>query len=216
MNQELKVLLNLLGKFLTQQGCPHLSYSVDAYSHTIYEDNTVYCDGAQISLPLNITKPLEKFIDEESGNFDTEMDDGQEVYQYELEIDFKERTLEIYALYTIYGTDGPYESMEESGAECMVLKENGFDGIVEFTFNGGGDSGYIEDTGYDEEGRAVSSSLRFIEDKCYEMLSHYGGWEINEGSFGKILFNIPKNTCILEFTWNTEEQGRELQNTWKF
>jgi len=127
MNQELKVLLNLLGKFLTQQDCPHLTYSVDAYSHTIYEDNTVYCDGAQISLPLNITKPLEKFIDEESGNFDTEMDDGQEVYQYELEIDFKERTLEIYALYTIYGTDGQYETMEDADAEKAIDMWSGKD-----------------------------------------------------------------------------------------
>lgn len=215
MNQELKVKLNLLTKFLTLQGCPYLSYTIDSYNHSIYEDNTVLCNDTQLSLPLPLVKSLEKFIDEESGSFDTEIND-EEVYQYEMEIDFKERTLKIYAVYTIYGVDEQYETMEDADAECLVLKENGFDGIVQFTFNGGGDEGYIADTGYDKEGRAVSSSLRFIEDKCYEMLSHYGGWEINEGSSGEILFNIPENICILQFAWNTQEQGQELQNTWEF
>jgi hypothetical protein len=43
-----------------------------------------------------------------------------------------------------------------------------------------------------------------IENICYDLLQEYGGWEINEGSQGKIIFT--KNEIEIEHEWNTEEQ----------
>ena len=76
------------------------------------------------------------------------------------------------------------------------------DGILMLTYNGGGDSGYIEGS-FEETGDAVPAG---IEDWCYrELESHFGGWEINEGSDGKFVFNFNNSTVLLLHTMNTEE-----------
>jgi hypothetical protein len=76
------------------------------------------------------------------------------------------------------------------------------DGILTITYNGGGDSGYIESS-FDETGDAVPAG---IEDWCYsELESHFGGWEINEGSDGKFIFDFNKSTVLLLHTMNIEE-----------
>ena len=72
-----------------------------------------------------------------------------------------------------------------------------------FFYNGGGDSGYIESS-FDENGDAVPAG---IEDWCYQQLeSHFGGWEINEGSDGAFIFDFNTSTVTLDHTYNTEEQ----------
>jgi hypothetical protein len=76
------------------------------------------------------------------------------------------------------------------------------DGILTITYNGGGDSGYIESS-FEETGDAVPAG---IEDWCYsELESHFGGWEINEGSDGKFVFDFNKSTVLLLHTMNIEE-----------
>ena len=45
-----------------------------------------------------------------------------------------------------------------------------------------------------------------IEDWCYQQLeSHFGGWEINEGSDGAFVFNFNNSTVTLDHVYNTEE-----------
>jgi hypothetical protein len=76
------------------------------------------------------------------------------------------------------------------------------DGILTLPYNGGGDSGYIESS-FEPTGDAVPAS---IENWCYsELESHFGGWEINEGSDGVFIFNFNDSTVTLEHTYNTEE-----------
>ena len=79
-------------------------------------------------------------------------------------------------------------------------------GILTLSYNGGGDSGYIESS-FDETGDAVPSE---IEDWCYAQLeSNYGGWEINEGSDGRFIFNFNDSTIVLDHTYNTEETSED-------
>ena len=77
-------------------------------------------------------------------------------------------------------------------------------GILTVSYNGGGDSGYIESS-FDETSDAIPSS---IEDWMYSQLErHFGGWEINEGSDGRFIFNFNNSTVELEHTYNTEESS---------
>jgi len=80
------------------------------------------------------------------------------------------------------------------------------DGILQLRYNGGGDSGYIENS-FEPTGDAVPAG---IEDWCYQQLeSHFGGWEINEGSDGTFIFNFNDSTVTLHHAYNTEEQERD-------
>ena len=69
------------------------------------------------------------------------------------------------------------------------------------SYNGSGDSGYIEGTYESEKGSGDVPAA--IEDICYSLLEEYGGWEINEGSQGKIVFT--KDEIDVQHQWNTEE-----------
>jgi hypothetical protein len=76
------------------------------------------------------------------------------------------------------------------------------DGILVLPYNGGGDSGYIENS-FNPTGDEVPAG---IEDWCYQQLeSHFGGWEINEGSDGAFVFNFNNSTVTLDHVYNTEE-----------
>ena len=48
-----------------------------------------------------------------------------------------------------------------------------------------------------------------LETVCYNLLEDFGGWEINEGSFGSILFDESEETAYLNFVWRTEEEARD-------
>jgi len=76
------------------------------------------------------------------------------------------------------------------------------DGILRLDYDGGGDSGYINNE-FQPTGDAVPAG---IEDWCYQQLeSRFGGWEINEGSDGSFIFDFNNSVVTLNHTYNTEE-----------
>jgi hypothetical protein len=85
--------------------------------------------------------------------------------------------------------------------------------IFTMRFDGGGDSGYIEDNGENELGDEVSLPSAFT-DIGYEVLENkYGGWENNEGSSGHITLDFSNPTNVkynIEIYLNeVEEKGGE-------
>jgi len=85
-------------------------------------------------------------------------------------------------------------------------------GILRLSYNGGGDSGYIESDF--ENGESVPAD---IEDWCYRALENlHGGWEINEGSQGTFIFNLEKYSIDLYHTYNIDESARDTVFEEKF
>ena len=85
--------------------------------------------------------------------------------------------------------------------------------IIKVNFNGGGDSGYIDDFGYDEKNNnyPIPASM---EDFLYNMLeSNFGGWEINEGSQGEFEIYNDSSEIILSIGVNEEET--ETTTLWR-
>jgi uncharacterized protein (UPF0297 family) len=93
------------------------------------------------------------------------------------------------------------ESMYDTFMEVRKFLEK--EGIEEMTvsYNGSGDSGYIESdyTSKNKNGQIDED----IEHICYDLLEEYGGWEINEGSQGNIVFT--KDEISVNHEWNTED-----------
>ena len=213
VDKKLKTLLNILNPFFSKMDC-EITFDVDGYSHQVHGGNYVYCDGGRVALPVDISKELDNFMESISSSLDQEIDDS-EVYRYEIKINPENRTLEVIAHYTVYGQDGPYEAEMVAQESCDIFKDGGAIDTVHFDFSGGGDSGYVEDNGIDAEGNP-QNLFKKAEDDCYSILENFGGWEINEGSSGFLVFHVNKGKLTLEFTWNTEEVGEELQGTWTY
>ena len=102
--------------------------------------------------------------------------------------------------------------------------------VVKINFDGSGDSGQIEYMGfYNEEEKHVpvedvyfkyldfeklpqpKSVTDFLEDLIYDALSdHYGGWEINDGSFGEIEFDATTGNMKIDFSERVVEVNHSL------
>jgi hypothetical protein len=97
-----------------------------------------------------------------------------------------------------------FEHWEESGVlEDLTIPD---DGILKVTYNGSGDSGYLESS-FNETSDGVPAE---IEDWCYRELSdNYSGWEINEGSDGEFIFNFHDMTVELIHTENIEDNASD-------
>ena len=75
-------------------------------------------------------------------------------------------------------------------------------------YNGSGDSGSVD---HNYEGEVGSGIIpNDIENICYSLLEEYGGWEINEGSQGNIVFT--KDEIEVNHEWNTQEDYNEEIN----
>jgi len=79
---------------------------------------------------------------------------------------------------------------------------------IRVDFNGGGDSGYIDDFGYYNDGNDKHDLSAVWEDKLYKILEqNHGGWEINEGSEGTFTIDNENQIIELDFRMNVEESS---------
>ena len=86
---------------------------------------------------------------------------------------------------------------------------------VEMSYDGSGDSGWIQDQVNSEKG---SKSLTpQLEDIAYEALEMFhAGWEINEGSSGSMTFNFENQTFIIDHYTNIEEEVEDFYKSFSF
>ena len=82
------------------------------------------------------------------------------------------------------------------------MKDNDYDEL-KLTYNGSGDSGDIDETFYYEGDSVDFDVTDNLLDFCYDWLSDsFGGWEINEGSQGDIVFYLDNKTIQIHHQQN--------------
>lgn len=225
MDQKHKVLFNILNKFLLKSKCT--VFSIDATdSFDIWDSDVFYCNRSGLASKINPPIPLRREISEYMENVvkdeDTYFSDtGEEFYSYEFQIWPEQRTVEVYGIYSVYGTEDGEERTYEASEEPDVfdpifeyLREQGSD-IVEVGIDAGGDSGWVHDEARDVNGKTITVNEQ-MQDLCYRLLENHPGWEINEGSTSHFTFDPHRNILIWFFAYNTESQDRELISKEKF
>jgi hypothetical protein len=117
--------------------------------------------------------------------------------------------------YTIYGTQSSNsyydfkDYVEGDNIYNVFLEVRKFlenQNIEEMTvdYDGGGDSGSINKV-YTTPGQTPNNIVSDdIENICYELLEDFGGWEIDEGSYGEIIFT--KDEIIFHHDWRTADE----------
>jgi len=103
-----------------------------------------------------------------------------------------------------------YEYLKKLGDPEFIEKmKKDYGNSLTITYNGGGDSGQIEDYGENESGN-VTRLNQDIEYTGYEIIDLYhSGWENNEGGDGRIVFNFEERTVILSHNMNYEDEFSE-------
>lgn len=160
--------------------------------------------GRNTDIPIflyNILNRVAKYVDNNVDvNLDfCETDEDEPGNSLEINIDYekKEISVEISCYYTTESNESRYVDLtvtEDSEDIIQKLRElfPNEDELVLY-YNGGGDSGYVEDIFTNNESVPAS-----VEDFCYRELEiNFGGWEINEGSRGHFTFNLSEDFSII-------------------
>lgn len=224
MEQKQKVLFNILNTFLLKSGCEEMSVELD-YSFDLWNGNKFYCrkkgQGETIPSPIPIAREISEYVEqavEDEDAYYTES--GEDFYQFEFIIHPKERLIEVIGSYSLYGTEDFTEEVFDDEDSHMFddpdildeifeyLEDSGSD-ILDVRVDAGGDSGWIEDTAYDVNGRQIDVTQE-MKDVGYKLLNKHPGWEINEGSTSMFTWDPQRKILIFKFAYNTEEQGTEV------
>ena len=163
-------------------------------------------DYKKISVPKQFIKLFDTLVEKYREEIwdGSQNDWGSDFYRVDINVFLSEREIVITSDIEEQTTDGSsdeYDVIEVPSVQSF-LDENEIDDF-EVSYSGGGDDGYIEDDGYDDEGNQYRLSDD-LENYLYSKLNNsFGGWEINEGSSGKFIIN--RQTMEIEHEWYENE-----------
>jgi hypothetical protein len=145
--------------------------------------------------------------------FEDEIDKYDSFHSISFFVDLNFETKKLDLTSSITGYDTEYSTHEFEVTDTNVIEsmrelfDNGNDKI-KVDFSGGGDSGYIESTGYTSDDNQIDIPAT-IEDELYRVLEDVqSGWEINEGSQGDFLIDCPATKIYVNFGLNYEKEER--------
>jgi hypothetical protein len=205
----MKRLLTSFFLFLEQFDTPEASVSFDMeYRGISWWNEKVWINilRKDVNIPSNFL-PLFDIIIEKYGDeiWNGSMNEEQDDY-YRASISFKvdQRLMIITSVITENGEEPASDDYNLNNNEDVntFLDEKNIERIT-IKYQGGGDDGYIENTGVDDKGDEYSLSAG-MEDVVYSYLEQsFGGWENNEGASGGII--VTKEEIQIDHIWNTRE-----------
>jgi hypothetical protein len=220
--QYLRRISNYLGSMGMQDG--NIEIDMDNQEEFDYENVdwdyiTHFTNNYNADIPSGLIPILQKIMKYcDDNNLIKEPDNDDTNYQrleYDIDVDSKKISFTRWWSFYTRGEGSSvtwedeqgkslFEHWEESGVlEDLTIPD---DGILIVTYNGSGDSGYLESS-FNETGDGVPAAM---EDWCYRELSdNYSGWEINEGSDGQFIFNFHDMTIELVHTENIEDNASD-------
>lgn len=215
MTEKQKQIFELISLAANRNECKSIGLDLEFYNSDPFQGRMYGClspNGfSSKKLPFDVSDNLNEWWNENNFSID---DEG--LSYAELVIIPEKREI---ILKTIYVEIEPgveqvtTHEFEDDDKVFNYLKEKDIKSLyVDFT--GGGDSGYIEDNvevvhNNDEVSNENLDDFGLLENYMYEMLSDYGGWEINEGSQGRFYVNVEDRLINLFFTWNEEVEYPE-------
>lgn len=172
-------------------------------------DDTFYVSGKHYNIPSNFISFFKKIIEKYTDEIweYSQNDNGDYYYNVTILVDRINKTMEITSEIQVQTSEGNSDEYDVSTIPLVqnFLDENNIN-YFEVNFSGGGDSGELNDTGSDKEDDP-SGTIGYpdeLENFFYDKLeSSFGGWEINEGSSGKII--LDRNNLTIEIELYTDE-----------
>ena len=221
LTPEEKQYLKRVTNYLSSMGIRDGNIEIDMNNDEAFDYETVdwnyithFSNNYNADIPtglIPILQKIMKYCDENSLIVEPEVDYiNYQRLEFDIDVESKEIT---FSRFWSYNDRGDGTSLEYDDDED-IERFNGWmedtfsdveipdDGILTVTYNGSGDSGYLEGS-FEENNSQVPAA---IEDWCYRQLSdNFGGWENNEGSDGNFIFDFNNKTVMLNHIDNIEE-----------
>lgn len=167
-------------------------------------DDTFYASGKYYNIPSNFISFFKKIIEKYTDEIweYSQNDNADYYYNVTILVDRINKTMEITSEIQVQTSEDEYDEYDVSTIPLVqnFLDENNIN-YFEVNFFGGGDSGELNNTGSDKEDDP-SGTIGYpdeLENFFYDKLeSSFGGWEINEGSSGKIILDRNNLTIKIE------------------
>ena len=209
--------LKVFSYHVKSHGCNEASTIVNLYPYgETWPMKYWLCkDGTNIEGYDFIDNLVEYLI--KNSDYEDMLEDSESNSEIKFVIDCDEKNLDVYLseqVRTSNELNGPSFYIDEIVNKSLTsffndIRDNGIDnGRV--TFDGGGDSGYIEPNL--ETNKAHYKVPNDVIDFLYEELENfYAGWEINEGSHGYFIFDFDDRKIHLTFyehAENMESRGK--------
>jgi len=203
MDEKDKKILQLAATFMEKNGCLWGEMDADGYSYNFYGGRRFQCgtsekeQGSNMNLPFEIGPILTKILEERSEDIPEELDSWDNygsISSVSVKIYPKERKIKVYGVYQVSIQLGEDIDNVEMPDEIITIMNTWDIKSGRVDFNGGGDSGYIEDHIYDTGGE--NQSVSQIDDNgeldafLYRVLDQYGDWYNNEGASGYIELDV--------------------------
>lgn len=171
-------------------------------------DDTFYVSGKNYNIPSNFISFFEKIIEKYTDEIweYSQNENADYYYNVTILVDRINKTMKINSEIMVQTS---VDESDEYDVSTMPLVQNFLDenniNYFEVNFSGGGDSGELENNGSDVEGEPGTISYPDeLENFFYDKLeSSFGGWEINEGSSGKII--LDRNNLTIEIELYDDE-----------
>jgi len=205
----MKRLLTSFFLFLEQFDTPEANVTFDMESDGIqWWNEKVWINilRKDVNIPSNFLPLFDMIIKKYGDEIWNESSNEEEDDYYRVSISFKvdQRLMIITSVITENGEEPASDDYNLNNNEDVntFLDEKNIERIT-IKYQGGGDDGYIENTGVDDKGNEYSLSAG-MEDVVYSYLQQsFGGWENNEGAYGKI--TVTKEEIQIDHIWNTRE-----------
>jgi hypothetical protein len=209
----LKILLYQIKSYGESVGSYRVHVDSDGYFDLAYEQ--LYVGTGKNQHRINLSEPIQTFFTEIIERLsDSYLNDNGMGVEFEINAETKEMFVNVIGYYY----DKDYESTDYSFDEIRERFEN-FDQFLEnhkdlgntmvMTYEGGGDSGWINDsiTGFDGTTVNMNGLVdgEFI-DILYGILSsNFGAWGNNEGGNGEIYIYPKEQTMRIDHATNYEK-----------
>lgn len=223
LTPEEKQYLRRVTNYLASMGMKDGNIEVELYNEEAFDYDEInwnyvtrFANNYNADIPPGLIPILQKimiYCDENGLIVEPEVDDiNYQRLEFDIDVESKEITFSRWWSYYDRGDGSSTEYDSEEDIERFVEWEKEYfsdieipaNGILTATYNGSGDSGYMESS-FEENNEEIPSA---IEDWCYRELSiNFGGWENNEGSDGNFIFNFNTKTVTLNHTDNIEDNS---------
>lgn len=230
LTDEEKIYLRRTSNYLGSlgMGFGDIEFELEPWEDSINYDSvdwsyiTHFSNNYRADIPPGLILIIQKIIKYASDNelFSDNISDVDETswQKFEITIIRENNTISLNHFWNYYDTeDGGsvyYDDEEENGFFTEWINSGVFnniqipeDGILSINYNGSGDDGYIESQ-FNENNAEIPLN---VENWCYsELEKNFGGWEINEGSFGEFIFDFNNKNVELNHTNNIERDGSDI------
>ena len=214
LNEKQLKTLKLFSYYVKSHGCEEGYAEVYLYGYGDYDSSGFenwYCGDSHDRIEsYDTVNEVMKYIFDKL-DYEEYMDDSDNSGSLRFEIDFKEKTIDVHLYENVKTSNETGRSYEDEEIEenedlksfFIRMRDEGIrNGYVQF--DGGGDSGQIEDY-LVIEGDNVDLPAG-VTDWLYNSLEgFYGGWEINEGSHGRFEFDFENKEIVLDFNEHRED-----------